>query len=365
VILTLIIIGLSLLGLWLYFEHFYDESGTNAMSKSDIYSFQWMPKLFTQPHLLSPNLKSSAAHDALNRAVSSDEHSPSADYSDDAQPLAKRSKKSIAATGAAIAAGIAGLAVKTKSVAGRNKSNDSTSTTNPEAPTQKSSIGASATSEAGDITYGDAAKAKEETGKSKTWGSATNTNQATPAQPSASGAGGTSGISGENNGDASNKNSAHAQQSTDLQNELIEKNAALSSLQRSADESHLRATKLQAENAMLKSILEKTPTNAAASPAASASTVEAKELDNKIHLLTDKADKSGESKRSVQAHSYQAGGKDNAELELSKLRSETVRARDLEKEVNILRSQSRKIEELETELSTLRTRAQRASELEK
>jgi predicted flap endonuclease-1-like 5' DNA nuclease len=69
VILTLIIIGLLLLGLWLYFQYFYDESSTNAMSKSDIYSFQWMPMLFTQPHLVSPVLKSSAAASALDRAV--------------------------------------------------------------------------------------------------------------------------------------------------------------------------------------------------------------------------------------------------------------------------------------------------------
>ncbi|MFT4727268.1 MAG: putative flap endonuclease-1-like 5' DNA nuclease [Granulosicoccus sp.] len=75
-ILTLISIGLLLLSLWLYFQYVYDESGTNAMSKSDIYSFQWVPQLFTQPHIVSPILRSSAAASALDRAVRGEQQAP-------------------------------------------------------------------------------------------------------------------------------------------------------------------------------------------------------------------------------------------------------------------------------------------------
>lgn len=72
-IITLIIIGLFLLGLWLYFEYIYNESGINAMSKSDIYSLQWMPKIFTQPHLLSAELNTSALTDEHMRTATSEQ----------------------------------------------------------------------------------------------------------------------------------------------------------------------------------------------------------------------------------------------------------------------------------------------------
>lgn len=71
-ILTLIIIGLFLLGLWLYFEYIYDDSDINAMSKSDIYAFQWMPKLFTQPHLLPSELNASALREKPKRIAKSE-----------------------------------------------------------------------------------------------------------------------------------------------------------------------------------------------------------------------------------------------------------------------------------------------------
>ncbi|MFT5896922.1 MAG: putative flap endonuclease-1-like 5' DNA nuclease [bacterium] len=78
--LTLIIIVLLLFGLWLFFRYSQDKSGTTtALSLSDIYSLQWVPKLFTQPHLLSPEPKpkSSAAADALDRAIQGESNVPS------------------------------------------------------------------------------------------------------------------------------------------------------------------------------------------------------------------------------------------------------------------------------------------------
>jgi predicted flap endonuclease-1-like 5' DNA nuclease len=80
VILTLISIGLLLLGLWLYFNYFSDNSSAFSAKLADFCSFSWVPKVFTQPHFLSSEL--AASTDSQVRQATSKKHSSSANLVD-------------------------------------------------------------------------------------------------------------------------------------------------------------------------------------------------------------------------------------------------------------------------------------------